>query len=249
MSKFGAVIVSRMSSSRLPGKACLKIEGKETVTHVIDRIKKCRNLDEIVLATSENSEDDILEDIGIREGISVYRGSLQDVAVRMRDACREFQIDNIVRITADDLVRDDVMIDRGIGLFSKGDADSLVMENMPYGTATEIFRLKALERIIDDAADAANTGFMEYYLQNRKYFNVKTLSSDYHFDKNIRMTLDYREDFVFFERLFKILSEQGIDSLSAILDYIKSDPQLVAINCHKTLDYDASEKDWTLISR
>jgi len=63
------------------------------------------------------------------------------------------------------------------------------------------------------------------------------------------MTLDYKEDLFFFERLFKILGEQGIYSLSAILDYLKSDLQLVAINSHKTMDYDASEKDWTLISR
>lgn len=248
MSKFGAVIVSRMSSSRLPGKACLEIEGKETITHVIDRVKKCKNLDTIILATSTHTSDDLLEKVGSREGVPVFRGSLDDVAVRMRDACRAHQIDNIVRITADDLIRDDIMIDKGVDNFRRADCDSLIMENMPYGTATEIFKLTALERIINQAKDPKNTGFMEYYLKNKEYFRVVSMSSDYIFKKNIRMTLDYVEDLFFFKRLFKIMRDHEIYALEDILSYIEEEPELLSINAHKTIDYDASQKDWSLIN-
>lgn len=246
MNKSAAIIVSRMSSSRLPGKACIKIDGKETLVHVIDRIKCCKNIDDIILATSSEKDDDAIEEIGLREGISVYRGSLEDVATRIYQAALKFNVKNIVRITADDLIRDEKMIDSGMDMYLKNKSDALIMDNMPYGTASEIFSIDALERVIAHANDKNNTGFLEYYLQNENYFNVSRISSNYNFNQKLRMTLDYDEDLSFFKVLFRIMKERNIYVLSDILKAIKENESIISINKHKTIDYDPSSFDWTL---
>jgi spore coat polysaccharide biosynthesis protein SpsF len=244
--KNAAIIVSRMSSTRLPGKASIKIDGRETLAHVIDRIKSCNNIDDIVVATSTNPEDDKIEEIAYREGISVYRGSLEDVAMRILQAAKKFNINNIVRVTADDLIRDELMIDKGIERLINNKSDTLIMENMPYGTASEIFNFESLERIINHANDKNNTGFLEYYLKNEAYFNVSKISSDYIFNEELRMTLDYDEDLIFFNKLFKIMKERKIYMMLDILKAIDKNKSIININKDKTIDYDPSSFDWTL---
>ena len=246
MIKSAAIIVSRMSSTRLPGKACVKIHGRESLIHVIDRIKCSKNIDDIILATSNEKSDDAIEKIGLQEGIKVFRGSLEDVARRIYDAAKEFNINIIVRITADDLIRDEAMIDNAIDVLKKEKSDTVVMKNMPYGTASEIFTIETLEKIIKYANDKNNTGFLEYYLQNEDYFKVSKITSNYKFNNRLRMTLDYQEDLLFFKEIFKIMNKKNIYQLKDILNEINTNQSIININEHKTIDYDPSSYDWTL---
>lgn len=246
MIKSAAIIVSRMSSTRLPGKACIKIDGQESLIHVINRIKCVKSIDDIILATSNEKSDDAIEKIGYQEGIKVFRGSLEDVARRTYDAAKEFNINNIVRVTADDLIRDEVMIDKAIDVLKKEKSDTVIMKNMPYGTASEIFTIEALEKIIKYANDKNNTGFLEYYLQNEDYFKVSNIASNYKFNNRLRMTLDYQEDLFFFKEIFKIMNKKNIYQLKDILNEINANQSIISINEHKTIDYDPSSLDWTL---
>ena len=129
----GAIIVARCSSSRLPNKAILKIQGRETIALLIERIKRCRNVDCVVVATSTDSSDDILEEIAKREGVLAFRGSLEDLSLRFYEAAQHYGINQIVRITGDDVLRDEVMIDKAVEDHLYRSCDVTFTQNMPYG--------------------------------------------------------------------------------------------------------------------
>ena len=98
---FVAIIQARMGSTRLPGKVMFDIFGKPVIEHIVDRLKTCITLKNIVVATSTLSQDDIIVKWCVKNGVDHYRGSLSDVLDRYYKAAIQFDIQNIVRITAD----------------------------------------------------------------------------------------------------------------------------------------------------
>jgi spore coat polysaccharide biosynthesis protein SpsF len=106
-----AIIQARTSSSRLPGKVLLDIAGQPMLQHVIERTKRAKMIDGIVVATTTNPSDDVLEQFCQKQDISCYRGSLSDVLDRYYQAAREFHADDIVRLTADCPLIDPGVID------------------------------------------------------------------------------------------------------------------------------------------
>ena len=79
-----AIVQARSSSSRLPGKVLLPIGAKPMILHQLQRLRRCRRLDRLVLATSDDNSDDTLADVVSAAGFSVFRGDLQDVLERFR---------------------------------------------------------------------------------------------------------------------------------------------------------------------
>ncbi|OGN89162.1 MAG: hypothetical protein A2Y88_01245 [Chloroflexi bacterium RBG_13_48_10] len=125
-----AVIQARMSSSRLPGKVLLDVAGKPLLQHMLDRVKKAEYLDGIVLATTTDPSDDILEQFCRTQNIPCFRGSLSDVLDRCYWAAIQFHAEKIVRLTADCPLIDPTLIDLtimaylGIPLLQASSADS-----------------------------------------------------------------------------------------------------------------------------
>ena len=81
--KIGFLITARMKSTRLPLKLTLKIHDREIIALMIDRLKLCNCVDEIIIATSTNSQDDVLCQIAQREHVKCFRGSEADVLERL----------------------------------------------------------------------------------------------------------------------------------------------------------------------
>ena len=231
VSNVGAIIIARCSSSRLPNKAILKIENKESISLLINRIKTCKELSTIVLATTNLKSDDVLVKIAKREKISFYRGSLNNVALRVFNAAKKNKIDHIVRITADDILRDEKMIDKAIIDHLKSCCDVTITENMPYGTSTEILTIETLEKVVKQKTLPDNTEYLEHILDNSFYFSVNKVKSSYNFDKRIRLTLDYKEDLVLFKKIFKLFYKQNhIFPLTAVINYLNKNKKLIKIN-------------------
>ena len=236
ISNVGAIIIARCGSSRLPNKAILKIENKESIALLINRIKTCRELNSIVLATTNLKSDDVLEKIAKREKICFYRGSLKNVALRVFNAAKKFKIDHIVRITADDILRDEKMIDKAIKNHLKSCCDVTVTKNMPYGTATEIMTIEALERVVKQKTLPDNTEYLEHILDNSFYFSVNKIKSSYSFDKKIRLTLDYKEDLFFFKKIFELFYKKNhIFPLSTVINYLNKNKKLININTNQKI--------------
>jgi spore coat polysaccharide biosynthesis protein SpsF len=112
-----AIIQARMSSSRLPGKALIGVAGKAILQHMFERVEKAKYLDDLVLATTTDSSDDILEQFCKRQDIPCYRGSLPDVLDRCYQAASQFHADVIVRLTADCPLIDPNLIDLTVMAF------------------------------------------------------------------------------------------------------------------------------------
>jgi spore coat polysaccharide biosynthesis protein SpsF len=106
-----AIIQARMSSSRLPGKVLQDIGGKPLLQHMLDRLKNATCLQGIVLATTIDPSDDVLEQFCRIQGIPCFRGSLPDVLDRCYQAATKFQADIVVRLTADCPLIDPTLLD------------------------------------------------------------------------------------------------------------------------------------------
>lgn len=237
-SRVGAVIVARCRSSRLANKAMLPIMGKESILWLIERIKRCNNLDDIVLATSRSSDDDGLAALAEQAGIKTFRGEEDNVANRFLCCADQFSLDHIVRITGDDLVRDESMIDQAIDAHLKSSCDITITSCMPYGTQTEIFTYKVIKAINNNVINPKDTEYLEWFLQNDRLFSICYVKGEYEFDERIRLTLDYEEDLVFFETIFSALSRDNASfTLADILRYIKENPWVKNINSHRMPRY------------
>ncbi|MCF7907786.1 MAG: N-acetylneuraminate synthase family protein [Candidatus Omnitrophica bacterium] len=236
--KVGGIIVARCSSNRLPSKATRKILERETIALLIERIKRCRNLDCVVLATSTDPSDDVLEEIAKREGVLPFRGSLENLSLRFYQAAKHYNIDHIVRVTGDDIIRDEVMIDKIVESHLFNSSEVTFADNMPYGTVSDVFSLNAIETILNTAQVPENTEYLEWYLGNSRYFSINYVKSDYEFNPRWRLTLDYEEDFLFFKEIFECFYGHKPDfTLADVLKLLADQPQIAEINMAKTAKY------------
>ena len=115
--KVVAIIQARMGSSRLPGKMGMDLHGMPVIDWVLKRTKLARRLQEIVLATTEKSEDDFLEDAGNKNGVVVFRGNEKDVLRRFVDAGNIAKADLVVRVCGDRPLIDPSLVDLAIEHF------------------------------------------------------------------------------------------------------------------------------------
>ena len=227
----GAIIVARCNSSRLPNKALMEINQDESIKILIDRIKMCKNVDRIVLSTSSHSTDDKLIEIAERENIDYYRGSLSKVAKRYYDTANYYNFDHFVRITGDAVCSDYEMIDKIIDSHLKKSCDVTFMKNMPFGTHNQVVSIQTIKTILDTAKVIENTEYLEYYLENDRYFNVNYVDSNYDYDIRTRITLDYHEDLMFLRKIYaKFINTERFEN---ILNYINDNPKLIELNTHK----------------
>jgi spore coat polysaccharide biosynthesis protein SpsF len=151
-----AILQGRMSSSRLPGKVLLEIAGKPMIQHVIERTKRARTLDAVIVATTSDPSDAPLAAFAVSMGIPVTRGSLHDVLDRYYQAAKTHEAEVIVRITADCPVIDPEVIDQTVKLVT--DHSSLITDfscnrlpppftrSFPIGLDVEVCTFAALER-------------------------------------------------------------------------------------------------------
>lgn len=245
--KVSGVVVVRSTSNRLPNKAMREILGRETIALLIERVKRCRRLDSVILAASTDPSDDVLETVANREGILAFRGSLANPGLRIYEAVQEYGGDHIVRITGDDILRDELMIDRAVQIHLEGISDVTFMKNMPYGTSSEIFNFKTLETIVEKANVPENTEYLTWYLENENYFNSQYIDSGYIFDPNLRMTLDYEEDFRFFMCIFEnFYLNNPCFTLPEVLQWLQKHPEIIEVNKIKSPKLSPKDLDVSL---
>jgi|TARA_B100000929_G_scaffold61954_1_gene47034 N,N'-diacetyllegionaminate synthase len=233
--KIGAIIVARCSSSRLPNKALIKINGRESIVLVIDRIKRCKEVDQIILSTTNEQIDDQLVSIAKREEIDYYRGSTENVALRYSETVDAFNLDHFVRITGDAILCDEKMIDKAIISHLNSSCDVTFMKGMPFGTHKEIVSSNTIKTIMETASKPENTEYLEYYLENDRNFNINYIDSGYVFNSKLRMTLDYKEDLQFFTKIYKHFSKVNPEfTLLEVIEWLNNNENIVSINSHKT---------------
>lgn len=224
--KVVVIIQARLSSTRLPAKVMLDLNGKTVLERVIERVRLARLVDEIWLATSDQGSDDILEIMGKQSGIKVCRGSLNNVYERFCKTILVSQADVIVRVTADNPLTEPAFIDEGIEALIKEDLDYVIYEEVPYGTAIEVVRSSVLLDL-DKKVPLSNDELEHVTLYIRKHpskFRIRSMVPEMKLRfPEIRVTLDTIDDYV---RLYNIYSyfQNKIEEreiLSEIVKYLK----------------------------
>jgi spore coat polysaccharide biosynthesis protein SpsF len=171
------IIQARMSSTRLPGKSMLPLAGKPLVYRMVERLKKCKKIDEIVIATSDQPEDQVLVDLAKELAVSCFQGNLLDVRDRYLKAAEKFQADYVLRIPADNPMPDANEIDKLIEFHLEhnpsGFSSNLAqVDNSGYldGIGAEIFSTKLLQESVarsssDTVKEHVHRNFFDYSTQ------------------------------------------------------------------------------------
>ena len=152
-----AVLQARTSSSRLPGKVLLPLMGAPMILFQIDRLRRCKRIDRLVLATSNDPSDDGLADQVAKAGVTVFRGDLEDVLERFRACAEQEQAQVVVRLTGDCPFADPALIDELVVAFKSGKWDYLAncadehKLTVPDGFDAEVFKASLLERAAAEA--------------------------------------------------------------------------------------------------
>jgi len=150
-----AILQARMSSTRLPGKVLMPVLREPMIVRQIERISRARRIDRLVVATSDQPDDDVLEAALQREGIAVHRGPLDNVLARFIGALEAYPADHVVRLTADCPLTDPGLIDATIDLHLSTGAD--YTSNSPDGAAfpkgldVEVITAAGLRRVAAEA--------------------------------------------------------------------------------------------------
>ena len=232
----GALIPIRLSSSRLPGKAIKPILGRPAVHHLLDRCFASRYLspESVIVCTTNSVEDDALVSLVESTGARIYRGNRDDLVDRLYQAMKANSFDLILQVDGDDICADTYYMDLCIKrLLSDDRLDVVYGDGLPLGISTKVVRGSAFKKVFEAYKPGKNdTGFM-YYFTRSGIFNVGVVQpvSPKHTHKSLRLTLDYKEDMVFFRAIFEILYRPGkIFGVEEIVTLVNKRPELLEIN-------------------
>jgi spore coat polysaccharide biosynthesis protein SpsF len=241
-------ITVRSDSSRLPNKALMQILGRPTIEMVILRAKQAREVDDVILCTTERPVDDEIVTIAEKQGIKFFRGSLEDKLLRWRGAARKHDIDFFVTMDGDDLLCDPELIDLAVRQMEKGSCDYIkAARGLICGSFTYCIKASALEKACS-IKDTQDTEMMWVYFEDTGLFRVSGLDvkDRVFFSDTIRLTLDYPEDFAFFARIFEHFKCVDNDvPLRKIVGFLNDHPEIVNINAARQKDYLENQKKKT----
>jgi len=246
MNKKAIFITVRKGSTRLPNKSLLKINNRYTIEYVIENAKKSQLAKDIILCTTTRKEDDVLCDIAERNNIKYFRGSVEDKLDRWNSACKKFSIDFFVTADGDDLFCDPNLIDLAFSQYSNNDEiDFIKSDDVICGTFTYGIKAKALEKVCK-IKKTNDTEMMWVYFTDTGLFNVSSLENvDPMFCRNdIRMTLDYNDDFKFFKNIIEYFGNKSY-TLKEIIEYIDKNPYVKNINFHRHEEWAKNQKNKT----
>lgn len=247
--KIFTFITVRVNSNRLARKALLPIRGKRVIEHVIERTKQIKEVDGVVVCTSDESEDDILEVIAKDQGVLCFRGNLLDKLARFQVAAEKFGADYVVLIDADDLFCDPAMNDLAIRQIKIEPCDMLKSpDGLVPGAFDFCISASALQQVCD-IKDTTDTEMYESYFLDTGRFRVCNLKVDdpVLFNDRVRLTLDYQEDYDFFCRVFDELKiDHNTIPLREIMKLIEQKPEIAAINMFRHKDYLAKRDEMRL---
>ena len=246
----GIFITVRTNSTRLPQKALMELsDGLTTIEYLIQRVKNSKKADNIILCTTNKSEDDILVEIAINNNINYFRGSVEDKLQRWSGAASKFSIDYIVTADGDDLFCEPKLIDCAFEQFEKNDPDFLMKTGIICGAFTYGIKADALMKVCQ-IKDSSKTEMMWVYFTDTGLFKVEELNnvSKKYLRDDIRMTLDYSEDLTFFKAV--IAKAKNINNylhLDDILQVIEENPKLKDINFFRQKDFLQNQKEKTFL--
>ncbi len=231
------ILQARCSSSRLPNKVMLPILGRPMLELEIERIKRSKKIDELILATSTDTKDDALEKLAKVNNIKCYRGSLDDVLDRFMGAIKLWPTaTHIVRLTGDCPLIDSAIIDQVIDLHLANDNDytsNTLEPTYPDGLDVEVFKRECIEQAANEATLKSQREHVTLFIhQQPKKYKLGCLKNDTDLSA-LRWTVDEPEDFRLVTRIFDgLYGTKSNFSKADIVEFFKLNPALEQFNSH-----------------
>ena len=227
-----AIVQARMGSTRLPGKIMEKINGVSLISLLLSRLNECKTIDEIIVATSSNKENNILVDHVHEIGFKCLQGSEEDVLSRYVSAGEQLKADIIVRITGDCPLVDPGIVDKAVLEFQNNNVDYLSNTNPPSypdGLDVEVFYMKLLQKVQKKINNSYDKEHVTTYLRGNKDLLELNIKNEKDLSK-MRLTVDEGEDLEVVRNIFNYFSPNILFGLNEILELQKVRPDLFLIN-------------------
>lgn len=225
---------ARTASSRLPGKVLLPLLGEPMLSRQIERLKRARSIDQLIVATSLDRADDEIAAVASEAGLGCYRGSAGDVLDRCYQVARESSPSYVVRLTADCPLADWDLIDRATGFAHEGRYDyvsTALRPTWPDGLDVEVVAYPALETAWREAQSPVEREHVTYFIRTRpERFYLGSVDNAFDLSA-MRWTVDEPADFEFVRQVYEALYPTNPAFTTAeILKLLQKRPELMQIN-------------------
>lgn len=229
-----AIIQARMGSSRLPGKVLADIGGLPLIQRLIERVRATPSIDRIVVATTTDSADDVLADWCTHHEVLVFRGSANDVLDRFWRCAQLHPANFIVRVTADDPLKDPEVIAQAIALCASSPevdyASNTLEPSYPEGLDIEVVRFRALERAAREAKlPSEREHVMPYIWKNPDRFVLRGFRMNPDLS-HWRWTVDKPADLELMRRIFERFANEPLVGHQTVIAWLNDNLDLLAIN-------------------
>lgn len=236
--KILCVVQARMGSERLPGKVMREVLGKPMISYTLDRIKKSRYIDNIVLATSDKPSDDSMVSYLNQQNCNVFRGSENNVLERYIGAVHQYGGDIIIRVTGDCPLIDPNMLDHVITCYLANNYDYVGVDtanrNYLRGLDVEVFSRESLERVYKiTEKEEESSPYKEhvtcYMYQHPQEFSVYMLKGTPFHQKDYRLCVDTKEDFTLITNIYEHFQDKYVP-IAKVIEYLDMNPEVAEIN-------------------
>jgi spore coat polysaccharide biosynthesis protein SpsF len=208
------IVQARMSSSRCPGKVLRQVGDRPLLQYLLERLRRCQGLDDLVLATSVAESDDPLAAFATRAGVACHRGDLANVAGRFAAVLAAHPCDGFVRINGDSPLLDPALVDHAVALFRAGGCDLVTNvhpRSFPTGQSVEVVdsdRFRAAVREMTEPEDVEHV--TRFCYRHAARFRITNFASGNAWSE-LRLAVDTREDLARFARLVANMSRPHWD--------------------------------------
>lgn len=191
------ILQARMSSKRLPGKSLKLIRGKEVLQLVYDQISKSKYISKIIIATSKHISDDKIVTFCKKRNISVFRGSLNNVASRFNKIIKKENCKEFLRINGDSPLSNSSLIDRMCKEFLKGKNEIVTNSfprSFPKGQSVEIIKSSLIKKNINKFNKYDLEHVSSYFYKNFYKFKIRNIKNK--IDQSMyNLSIDTKKDF------------------------------------------------------
>ena len=241
----GCILQARMSSTRLPGKVMMKIDNENTMLDcVINQLKNSKQTKNLVIATTEQKEDDVIVELVKRRKIKYFRGSKKDVLDRYYQCAKKFGFSEIIRITSDNPLIDYEIVDTVVEHFKSNNYDYITIDRpqistfhqtYPWGYNVEVFTFSALENAWKNTKLTSEREHVTpYFYKNKEIFRQTSIENSEDLSR-FNCTVNTKYDLELIQKIYSNIKKRPI-LLSDVIKLFKANPELVKINTHVKAD-------------
>jgi len=227
-----------MGSTRRRGKTMAPILGRPMLELLVERLRRCRLIDQIVLATTDLPEDQCIEDLARQLKVGWFRGSSQDVLDRMLRAARQYEADVFIRLCGDGPLVDWDLVDQGVNKLLTGKYDYVsnqIEATWPIGVNVQLCPMNVLSEVATLTQDAPDREHVTLYIyEHPERYRLGNIVAPPELHRpDLRLVVDTEEDLTLMRRIFERLypANRWFTTLD-VIRLLDEEPELATINAH-----------------